>query len=792
MEGVKMVKPRGFRIAARALRQLGAELITSDEIALNELIKNALDAGSKRVRIDINNPFKLSRTNLVTKLISSTKQLTKSEILEVIEDCIDENSPPLFLSDYVSRIEFSDPKKISSLVDEMYNDLCSITISDNGVGMGEEQLQNSFLVIGTPSKWIDKQSDTDSELLGEKGVGRLSMMRLGRYASVSSGKAESKYNHEINFDWSLFDDPNLYLDEVDVPVTKGQSKIAEEQGTSILVKGIYAHWNRAKVSSFINEYLRRLQNPFSERNRFPIDVYFNGTRQPIERIYSWFKKAANFSALIQFTVEKTGELSLRRELTWRGKTSPEMRLWTEKDLLRELGNNDQSNFHSALVKKTLTELGSIKLDLLWFNRSDLNGASIDYSSSQIREELNLWCGGYAIYRDNFRIGMTGSLEDDWLKVDTGSLKSKGFSFNRYQTVGALSITQKNNPLLLDAANREKLINCNHLDLLKDMLTELVNKDLKSHIEYFKNNEVKKASSEATAQETLEDAKARLKRARESATSLRKSVGKEQQLVVKEIEHVLKSQYENIRKYEHAMLLSKEQRIEVLELAGLGMVVDKVVHELARLTEQTTISLLKLEKQGQNEDSSHLIKVIREQIKVTNKRIRTVDSLSPSGRNRKELFDLTKAVLAVIDGFSGRLSRHNAEILFTVDDQLTIRSFNVEMVLGLAALVLENLLANSIYWLQQGLFRGENKRKIYINIDTQSYTLSVRDNGPGIDPSNKDDIFRAYFTSRPKGKGLGLFICREIADYHQCSIYLDTMPEADGRLRTFVLELPKKN
>ena len=787
-----MAKPRGFRIAARALRQLGAELITSDEIALNELIKNALDAKSKRVRIEINNPFKRPRSNLISKFSSSTKPLSKSAAMEILGDSFHDDVSPSLIAHYSEKIQGTSSKGLFDLVNSIYDELCTITISDNGIGMEEDKLQNSFLVIGTPTKWIEKQSNANSELLGEKGVGRLSMMRLGRYATVSSGASEDLCIHEINFDWSMFDDPSLYLDEVDVPVVEGQSKTVGEHGTTILIKGIYSHWNKAKVSNFIDGYLRRLQNPFSKKTRFPIDVYLNGKRQPIDRIYPWFKEAANFTASVEFTVGEAGELSLRRELIWRGKTSSETRLWSEKDLLRELGSNNQTNIESGLIKQTLIELGSMKLDLLWFNRSDLNGASIDHSATEIKDELNLWCGGYAIYRDNFRIGMTGSLEDDWLKVDTGSLKSKGFSFNRYQTVGALSITQKNNPSLLDAANREKLINCDHLNLLKEMLTELVNKDLRSHIEFFKNNEVKKVSAEATAQETLEDAKVRLKKARQSATSLKKSVNKEQQEVVKEIEHVLKSQYENIRKYEHAMRLSKEQRIEVLELAGLGMVVDKVVHELARLTEQTTINLLKLEKQGHNQDSSHLIKVIREQIKVTNKRIRTVDSLSPSGRNRKEVFDLTKVVTAVIDGFSGRLNRHNAEILFTIDDQSTKHAFSVEMVLGLVALVLENLLANSIYWLQQGLFRKENIRKIHINIDTKAHTLSVRDNGPGIDPSNKEDIFKAYFTSRPRGKGLGLFICREIADYHQCSIYLDSMAEEDGRLRTFVLELPKKN
>src|SRR5262249_12554425 len=37
-----------FKIAARTLLHLGAELISSDAVALYELIKNAFDAGSKR------------------------------------------------------------------------------------------------------------------------------------------------------------------------------------------------------------------------------------------------------------------------------------------------------------------------------------------------------------------------------------------------------------------------------------------------------------------------------------------------------------------------------------------------------------------------------------------------------------------------------------------------------------------------------------------------------------------------------------------------------------------------
>lgn len=771
-----MAKALGFRIAARALRQLGAELITSDEIALNELIKNALDAKSNRVSIRVENPFKYSR--------SAAIDIFKCSDVDGYVKCFDDLFS--YEIDHDTKLKFknlivgSQAKDIKKNICEMYDELCHITISDNGFGMNKDTLQDSFLVIGTPSKWIEKQSDTDSQLLGEKGVGRLSMMRLGRYSIVSSGVAGADFENKIKFDWSLFDDPGLYLDQVAVPVVKGGRKNIELHGTTILIKGVYAHWDSEKISKFISEYLRRLQNPFSKKVKFPIDVYLNGERQPIERLASWFKNAANITASVTFSIDENENISLRRTLQWRGKTSAESRLWQEDDLLREV----------SFDKNLLLSLGGFQLDLLWFNRGDLNGASIDHSVAQIKDELNLWCGGYAIYRDNFRIGLTGSLEDDWLKVDTGSLKSKGFSFNRYQTVGALSISQKENPNLIDSANREKLINCDELDLLKDLLSNVVNKDIKSYIEFYKENEFKKASVESTAESTLEDATDRLKRARVSAAKLKKVIPKEQKNVVEEIEFVLKTQYENIRKYQNAMKLSKEQRIEVLELAGLGMIVDKVIHELARLTEQTTENLKKLET-GSDRNSINIIKIIREQISVTNKRIRTVDSLSPSGRNRKEVIDLPKIVMSVIDGFSGRLARHNTTITLTVDDKKVNASFNVNMVLGLVALVLENLLANSIYWLQQGLVLGDHSRHISINIDTKDYTLSVRDNGPGVDPSLKDEIFRPYFTNRKNGKGLGLFICREIAEYHQCSIYIDTLPEDDGRLRTFVLELPRK-
>lgn len=778
----------GFRISARALRQLGAELITSDEIALNELIKNALDAKASKVVIDITNPFRYSKNACLAKILSNIKSNASYNIMQdrdsYFVDGVSDDIKNKFTNDITSLInEKNLTESLTKYIDDLYSKECRIIVEDDGCGMDSNTLQHSFLVIGTPGKWIEKKSDGNSKLLGEKGVGRLSMMRLGKAASVTSGVKGRKNTGNIVFDWSLFDDPALYLEDIDIPICEEYgSKEEHESGTKISITSLYSHWDNEKVTCFIFEYLRRLQNPFSRRRKFPIEVKLNNEAQPIPSIYPWFREAANFSAHVSFSVsEENSTLSMRRELTWRGKSSAESRNWEEADLLREL----------ECDKEVLVELGAFDLDLLWFNRSDLQGASIDKSVAEIKEELNLWCGGYAIYRDNFRIGMTGSLEDDWLKVDTGSLKSSGFSFNRYQTVGSLSISQKRNPKLIDAANREKLIGCEHLSILKEILTELVNKDLKSHIEFFRENETRKTADEATAQQSLNDARDRLKSAYQKMSSLKKVIPKDKASIVSEIEHVLKTQHENIKKYEKAVNMSREQRIEVLELAGLGMVVDKIIHELARLTASTAENLKRLENNNNSIETASLIRIIREQLKVTNKRIRTVDSLSPSGRNRKEIFDITKTIRAVLDGFTGRFERHKVDAKFMIDGALgSTQECNVNMVVGLVALVLENLLSNSIYWLQQSGFEGQNKRTIEIDLDTKSKTLLIRDNGPGVDPSNKEDIFKAYYTGRKKGKGLGLFICREIAEYHKSSIYLDAKADPDGRLRNFVLELPK--
>ena len=59
------------------------------------------------------------------------------------------------------------------------------------------------------------------------------------------------------------------------------------------------------------------------------------------------------------------------------------------------------------------------------------------------------------------------------------------------------------------------------------------------------------------------------------------------------------------------------------------------------------------------------------------------------------------------------------------------------------------------------------------------------------PSREEEIFQPFVTTKPpgEGKGLGLYISREIASYHDAAIGIsDKRTVHPDRLNTFVLSL----
>jgi signal transduction histidine kinase len=116
---------------------------------------------------------------------------------------------------------------------------------------------------------------------------------------------------------------------------------------------------------------------------------------------------------------------------------------------------------------------------------------------------------------------------------------------------------------------------------------------------------------------------------------------------------------------------------------------------------------------------------------------------------------------------------------------------VKAVKGMIVQILENLIDNSVYWIKE--YKKSHKHykpEITVEIDTTSSKLYFSDNGPGIPPERAEEVFLPFFSTKPfkLGKGLGLYISREIAEYNAAKLYLSEKKNNLGNLSTFVLEL----
>jgi nitrogen fixation/metabolism regulation signal transduction histidine kinase len=72
-----------------------------------------------------------------------------------------------------------------------------------------------------------------------------------------------------------------------------------------------------------------------------------------------------------------------------------------------------------------------------------------------------------------------------------------------------------------------------------------------------------------------------------------------------------------------------------------------------------------------------------------------------------------------------------------------------------------------------------------SLDNGLLRLEVLDSGPGL--SNTDNLFVPFFTTKPGGTGIGLVLCRQIAEAHEGTLALENREDGHGCIAR--LELP---
>ena len=66
-----------------------------------------------------------------------------------------------------------------------------------------------------------------------------------------------------------------------------------------------------------------------------------------------------------------------------------------------------------------------------------------------------------------------------------------------------------------------------------------------------------------------------------------------------------------------------------------------------------------------------------------------------------------------------------------------------------------------------------------------FRLRCKNSGPGIDPTNLERMFDAFYTTKPDGLGMGLSICRSIIEAHGGKLWA-TGADPQGTILQFTL------
>ena len=794
-----------FRVTARTILELGAELISTDIIAFYELIKNAIDAKSKTgAQILFNVPFRrndylhflaefedLVEGFTAKQLAAANSELDelKARILSKIDLGADTSSVKHFQEIVNGVVTWAD---IIPRLTKAYTECNWIEVSDTGSGMSLKELSDNFLTIGTPSrkKEVDQALATgkkSSPYLGEKGIGRLSAMRLGAGLRVETARQDDSFINVLDVDWNLFGNIDAMVEDVPVEVKRGQKKqTIDYHGTKLKIRDLSEDWTEKRVREMASYDFARLTDPFVDAKERPrVALIWNGARINIPWMSSELIENAHATFKGDYEIiEGEPRLTVRMEAINLGYEHPrevDTATLTLPDLEGLLtGPSEQIPFSA------LKTVGPFKFEAYWYNRRYLVGIETIGNQKEVRELQKKW-SGILLFRDGFRVFPYGDDEDDWLGLDRKALARSGYVLNKAQFVGHVNITRSANKNLVDQTNREGLRSTPEQNVFVAILQHIIRDML---WDFFKEVDRKYKRSKVELGDVKEEIKTLESRARTALSKVKKILPRDQSDLFEDLQHAFNEFRDLSSRAQQRIEEVEEDSRQMIQMAGVGLMVEVVAHELARAAEAALQAIEALKGKDMPAEMRSRLETLRAEMKSVSKRLRVLDALSVSGRQRAEIFDLAELLNDLKEGHASQFERHNIKLKL----KLPKGPMRIRAVKGMVVQILENLVSNSIYWTDMRATREKRfQPEIAIEVSMSPPTIYFSDNGKGISLEHREKVFRPFWSLKEKSKrrGLGLFIARENAQFMGGTLLLsEEIDSATERLHTFIFELPQ--
>ncbi len=223
--------------------------------------------------------------------------------------------------------------------------------------------------------------------------------------------------------------------------------------------------------------------------------------------------------------------------------------------------------------------------------------------------------------------------------------------------------------------------------------------------------------------------------------------------------------------------AREQLVRQTRLATIGQLVSSIAHEirnpLGSIRNATYLLQRKLARQFS--DLTKYVKIIDQEVDTASQVIEDMLEMARSKPPIALSFDLSQMVR---DEFE-RIGVSDSVRLDLVCDP---NPFVLVADRGQIRQVINNLLSNALQ-----AINGNGEINVELQRNHEHNLILVKDNGPGIEPQFHGTVFEPLFSTKTKGCGLGLAICRQIVERHDGEIFLESAtPTTDT---VFCIRLP---
>lgn len=403
-----------FTLHPRVFAALGADLVTSDVVAVIELVKNSYDAFATHVNVRF------------------TTDSTGRPMLE---------------------------------------------IEDDGCGMTREIIEDVWCLVATPfreQKTISKRGNESRRVTGSKGLGRLSSARLGKHLEMLT-KTKNGECWQIEVSWATLAEAASLEDCAITIRKKNGAELIHESGTRLQIQDLNSDWEDRESGEPENkidelqEGLSRLNPPFEKFNKFTILLTRPGAdskpteikpsdllENPVYRIEGSF--GADGKLAYRYTYKpfsRTGR-KIKKEKRWSA-------------VLEDL----KSSVKRARLGETKPSCGPFSFEIrAW----DLDPESVSEAVQQfdlqnrsaVRNEIRAF-KGISLYRDNVLVLPKSENTRDWLGLDLRRVSKVGSRLSTSQIVGYVSIGADTNPGIADTSDRERLARSGEVEEFESLL-----------------------------------------------------------------------------------------------------------------------------------------------------------------------------------------------------------------------------------------------------------------------------------------------------------------------------------